>query len=187
MKIIRMALLGLALCVAAGVGALLYDGFTDELGRADVAIVLGSRVEHDGRPSPRLAARLDKAAELYRAGLFANVIVSGGFGKEGFDEAVVMRAYLVARGVPAAAVIADSAGVDTAATARNSAALMRQHQWRSALIVTQYFHITRTRLALRNSGVATLYAAHAQWFEWRDLYSIAREAVGISVYWLYPR
>jgi len=182
---LKRLLTALALAaLVAGVGALLADGLRDDAVRCDVGIVLGSKVGPGGLPSSRLAARLDKAVELYRAGMFGSVIVSGGTGREGYDEATVMRAYLVARAIPAAAIIVDSAGVNTAATARNSAALMRARGLHSALVVTQYFHITRSKQALRASGVATVRGAHADLFEWRDVYSTLREAVAIPVYLL---
>jgi vancomycin permeability regulator SanA len=181
MRIFRIAIMA-GLLLAGGGCAIVADGLRDDARRSDVGIVLGSKVELDGRPSARLAARLDKTVELYRAGLFPKVIVSGGLGKEGYDEATVMRDYLVARGVPAAALIVDSDGVNTEATAKNSAALMRERGLKSAVVVTQYFHISRTKLALRNSGVATVYAAHPRFVEWRDVYSTFREAVAVPVY-----
>jgi vancomycin permeability regulator SanA len=74
-------------------------GLRDEIDRADVAVVLGNTVEPNGKPSARLQARLDKTIALYRRNLFTKTIVSGGVGKEGFDEAVVMKAYLVVRAI----------------------------------------------------------------------------------------
>lgn len=162
--------------------ALVIDGLTDNLGHSDVAVVLGSKVETDGKPSPRLAARLDRAARLYADGLFPRVIVSGGTGREGFDEAEVMKGYLVTQGVPASAILVDRDGVNTEATARNSAALMQANQLQTALVVTQYFHVPRTRLALQRAGVTVNHSAHAHIFEWRDLYSIPREVIGYGAY-----
>jgi hypothetical protein len=104
---------------------LVADGVSDDVQTSDVGIVLGSKVNPDGVPSARLAARLDKALRLYRQGLLRSVIVSGGVGKEGFDEAAVMQRWLVARGVPAGAILVDRHGDNTWATAVNSAALMR--------------------------------------------------------------
>jgi uncharacterized SAM-binding protein YcdF (DUF218 family) len=86
------------------------------------------------------------------------------------------------RGVPAAAVIQDSAGMTTMATARNSAALMKAHGLKTATVVTQYFHVPRTQLALRKAGVTADHTAHARFFEMRDLYSIPRELVGYAAY-----
>ena len=72
--------------------AICFDGLNDMLGHADVAVVLGTKVEPDGNPSPAMAARLDEAVALLHT--FDRIIVSGGTGREGYDEAKVMKAYL---------------------------------------------------------------------------------------------
>ena len=158
------------------------DGLRDDIHPADVAIVLGNTVERDGRPSARLRARLDKAVELYRGGLFRNVIVSGGIGVEGFNEAEVMKGYLISQGVPEGCIIADGEGVTTSLTASNAARIMKERGWQSALVISQYFHISRTRLAVESYGVRPVYSAHAEYFELRDVYSIAREVIGYGEY-----
>lgn len=162
--------------------ALVVQGMSDDIHEADVAVVLGNTVNPDGTPSHRLAARLDRALELHQRGMFKSIIVSGGLGREGFDEAVVMRDYLTKRGVAIDNIIVDSLGLTTAATAQNTAAIVRAHHWSSVLVVSQYFHIPRCRLALSQAGVNPVYAAHAHYFELRDLYSIAREVIGYAAY-----
>lgn len=181
-KILLAACVAFALAFASSVVLIVLDGLSDEINTADVAIVLGSKVEESGLPSARLRARLDKAIELYRQGLFPHVIVSGGVGSEGFDEAAVMKSYLVEQGVPENRIYIDSQGMTTHLTARNAAQLMKQNGWRSALVISQYFHISRTKLALRRYGVAPVFSAHAEFFEMRDLYSIAREVFGYGGY-----
>jgi uncharacterized SAM-binding protein YcdF (DUF218 family) len=178
--LIPPAVLSAAFLLAAAL--IVADGLRDEIHPADVAIVPGNTVERDGQPSARLQARLDKTLELYRSGLFAHVIVSGGVGEEGFDEAEVMKRYLVSRGVPEDRVIADGGGATTYLTARNAAELMKSNGWGSALVVSQYFHIARTKLAVEGFGVAPVYGAHADYFEPRDLYSVIREVVGYAAY-----
>ena len=163
---------------------LLWDGLRDELGHADVALVLGNTVHPDGTPSRRLAARLDRTLELYRGGYFPLIIVSGGPGKEGHDEAVVMRDYLVHRGVPAESILVDSEGVNTFASARKTQQVMRERGLSKVLVITQYFHVPRSKLALKKFGISTVYSAHARYFEGRDLYSIPREVAGIAKYTL---
>jgi vancomycin permeability regulator SanA len=170
----------IALCVALGLmllgtGLLVAMGLHDEIGHADAALVLGSKVELNGEPSARLRARLDRTLELYRAGYFPKIITSGGIGEEGFDEAAVMRDYLVARGVPREDVLVDSGGNTTFDSARNTLQLARQHKFSSVLVVSQYFHVPRARLALRRFGITTVFSAHAHFYEWRDIYSSFRE------------
>ena len=174
---------GIVALLVAGV-AISAFGLADDLRPTDVALVLGSKVELSGQPSDRLAARLERGASLYAAGIVRRVIVSGGTGVEGFDEALVMRGYLLGKGVPAAAVIVDSAGATTEASARNCAAIMHTHGFKSVTVVSQYFHVPRARLALRRHGVINIGSAHARYVEWRDLYSIAREVAALPAYWL---
>ena len=157
-------------------------GLTDEIYQSDVAVVLGNTVEKNGLPSPRLQARLDKTIELYQKGLFANIIVSGGTGIEGFDEAVVMRQYLINQGIPEACIYLDRAGNTTNLTAKNASEIMKRNNWHSAMIISQYFHISRTRLAFTHSGISPVYSAHANYFEIRDFYSIFREVIGYFSY-----
>jgi vancomycin permeability regulator SanA len=184
--VVRAVLAGTGLFVVAA-ALIALSGVRDDIHPADVAVVLGNEVRADGTPHPRLAARLDAALALYDSGVVKNVIVSGGIGRSGFDEAAVMKSYLVARGVPAERIVADSLGVTTAATAANTVAILRQKQWTSVVVVSQYFHIPRCRLAMRRVGIAPVYSAHARYFEWRDLYSTAREVVGYPAYLLGAR
>ena len=183
-RIILAIAAALVLTVLLATGALVWDGLRDEVGQADVALVLGNTVHPDGTPSRRLAARLDRTLELYRSGYFPLILVSGGMGREGHDEAVVMRDYLVQRGVPVEAILVDSEGLNTFASARKTKQLMKERGLSKALVITQYFHIPRSRLALRKFGIPTVYSAHARYFEGRDLYSIPREVAGMLTYTL---
>lgn len=168
--------------VLLGTIVLAVAGSRDDLGPADVALVLGNTVQPDGTPSSRLRARLDKTLELYRAGYFPTIIASGGVGKEGFDEAAVMRDYLAEHGVPRDHIIVDSAGTTTFASARNTRQIARQQHFASVFVVTQYFHIPRSRLALQRLGFSTVHSAHANFLEARDVYSAPRELLGYIRY-----
>ena len=184
-KVIMVGLMIVALVFVVTLVAIVLDGLIDKTGQADVAIVLGSKVETSGLPSDRLSARLDKAIKLREEGLFSYIIVSGGIGKEGFDEAVVMKKYLIEHHVPAEAVIVDNAGINTRATAVKAAQIMNEKNMQSALVISQYFHISRVKLALRRQGIAKVYSAHAIFWESRDVYSTGREVFAFYGYLLH--
>ncbi len=151
------------------------DGLNDELGVCDAAVVLGNKVELNGNPSKRLQGRLDKAIELYEKNYFEYVIVSGGIGKEGFDEAVVMKEYLVEKGIADKKVIIDSFGYNSYMTAKNTKVIMNDRGFKSIMIITQFYHISRTKLAFEKVGVGNVYSAHASYLDIRDIYSVVRE------------
>lgn len=180
------ALMALAACVLLAAAALAVTGLVAGTRNADVAVVLGNTVQADGHPSPRLAARLDRAYDCYAASQCRVLFVSGGVDPAGTDEAAAMRDYLLARGVPADRIVVDSAGVDTWATARHASAYMREHGYTRALAVTQYFHVPRTMLALKRHGVAEVGGGYPAFFELRDLYSIFREVPAVALYIFRP-
>ncbi|MCA0757322.1 YdcF family protein [Paenibacillus sp. N4] len=153
----------------------IIDGLNDELKSVDAAVVLGNKVEVNGQPSERLKARLDRSVELYNRGYFTNIIVSGGIGKEGFDEATVMKSYLIEKGIPEDKIIEDSNGYNSYMTAQNTSKIMNELKIDSVMIITQYFHVSRTKLAFRKMDLDEVYSAHAKIFEFRDIYSIIRE------------
>ncbi|KQZ42453.1 YdcF family protein [Duganella sp. Root1480D1] len=184
MRLLKLFAALLAGVFLLGCGLLVVAGCSDRHADADLIVVPGNTVAPDGRPSPRLQARLDMALALYRDQRAPLIFVSGGLGREGFDEAVVMAGYLAGNGVPAAAIVVDSQGLDTMATARNAAAFMRARGLRTALVATQYFHVPRTGLALERAGVRVAGHSHARYVELRDLYSIPREVLGCIAYFL---
>ena len=157
------------------------EGLTDTAAKSDLVIIPGNTVNPDGSLSPRLKGRLDAALSLWHQGLASHFFVSGGVGKEGVDEAHAMKEYLLASGVAAERIFQDSEGMNTEATARNAAIVMRQHQFKSAVIATQFFHITRLRILLKQQGVNVVGHVHGHYFELRDVYSLTREVVALSV------
>ncbi|MBD3107236.1 YdcF family protein [Bacillus sp. AGMB 02131] len=154
---------------------IIADGLNDELEVVDVAVVLGNKVELNGQPSDRLQARLDKAVQLYEENYFNYIIVSGGTGKEGWDEAEVMKNYLIAQGIQEASIIEDPDGYNSYMTAENSKAIMDELDLHSVMVISQYFHISRTKLAFEKVGFETIASAHADIFDSRDVYSTLRE------------
>lgn len=174
----------LLLLFGAGAAVLCMAGVREDVFQADAAVVLGSRAYPDGTPSERLAGRLDRAVKLYADGICPVIIVSGGIDGEEVNEAEVMAAYLTRQGVPPEAIIIDSGGDNTQATAEFTAAWLESNGGESVIAVSQYFHMPRTRLAMSRAGVPQVGSAPADYWEWRDFYSIPRELVAFVAYYL---
>ena len=157
-------------------------GLTNKVDKADVSVVFGNEIKPNGEPSPRLKARLDKAIQLYQQGYAPVIIVSGGIEPKGFDEALVMKSYLVHNGIAENRIYSDNQGKNTYSTAHNVSLMMRSNGWKSVLLVSQFYHLARSRLAFERFGITTVYSAHANFFELRDLYSLGREVFALLVY-----
>lgn len=173
-----------ALAAGAGLAALLMCfGSSDYRRPADCAVVLGAGVRADGSPSLALSDRVLQAVELYRQGLVARLVMTGGIDARGHSEPQVMRALACAAGVPADAILLDEAGRNTRASARNCRQLMRLHGLQSALLVSHDYHLARCRAAFRREGIRC-YTVPCQ--ETRRLarapYYLARECLAYLFY-----
>jgi vancomycin permeability regulator SanA len=157
------------------IAAISIDGLTDDARKSDCILILGNKVNEDGTLSERLKARLDKGLELYKNGLAPEIMVSGGLGKEGFYEGTEMRNYLVKNGIKQEHVIIDNEGNTTLASAINYKKIADEHTFNSVIVVSQFYHISRTKKLLKKQDVTHIYAAHADYFELRDVYSLFRE------------
>lgn len=158
------------------------DGLTDENSKADIAVIYGNTVHEDGTLSERLKARLDRGIELYRDSLADVLFVSGGLGKEGFYEGNKMQEYLLQKGIPAEKIAVDNQGNTTKQTTLNF--IKQFGKEKSIVVVSQYHHISRAKLAFRKAGVKNITGAHADYFEIRDCYACIREFFGYYSYLL---
>lgn len=118
---------------------------------ADVALVLGTSSRlRNGAPNRHFAGRMEAAAALFHAGKVRHLLVSGDNRNLNYNEPVMMRKALIARGVPANAITCDFAGfrtLDSVIRAREVFGLRR------CLIVTQRYHNPRALEIARATGL----------------------------------
>ncbi|MET8087392.1 ElyC/SanA/YdcF family protein [Micromonospora sp. NPDC005237] len=117
---------------------------------APVALVLGTKVDADGTPSPFLAARLEIARRLIERGKVTAILVSGDNMNADYNEPEAMLRWLVDRGVPARKVVLDYAGFDTY---DSCARAQRIFGVTRATVVTQSFHLPRAVALCRRLGI----------------------------------
>ncbi len=157
----------IALGVAVGAWAvvfplaqMLFFGTTDYRRPADVAVIFGARVYASGQPSPLLADRIRTGVELYRSGLVPLLIMSGGDGSDGFNEARVMRDVAIAEGVDPSAILVDPVGTSTEATVVNVSAMRSAGGGATGpgqvIAVSQAYHLPRVQLAFASEGIDVL-------------------------------
>jgi uncharacterized SAM-binding protein YcdF (DUF218 family) len=132
--------------------AIIHDSRQQQLYPADAIVVFGA-AEYDGRPSPVYKARLDHANVLFRQGLAPLVITTGGAAADPkFSEGGVGHDYLMRRGVPESALIAETTASDTAESAQRVAVIMRTNHMKSCIAVSDAYHVFRIRKLLEHQG-----------------------------------
>jgi uncharacterized SAM-binding protein YcdF (DUF218 family) len=132
-------------------------GLQEDQGEADVIIVPGAAVWPHG-PSPALRARVWRGSTLYHQGRAPNLIFSGGLGHHPPAEAWAMAVLARSWHVLDNHIYVEDQATNTRENMAYAAAIMREHGWQTALIVTDYFHMKRSVLLARDFGIVPLRA-----------------------------
>jgi uncharacterized SAM-binding protein YcdF (DUF218 family) len=146
---------GLAFTIAAtfATARIWQQGATDERRTADAIVVLGA-AQYDGRPSPVFEARLAHAVALWKEGIAAHFIVTGGkLQGDRTTEAAVAREYAIAHGVPAEAIFGEDEGRNTLSSLTAVVAQMRGRGLGSAVIVSDPTHMLRALRMAKDLGL----------------------------------
>ena len=153
--------------------------------KADVIAVFGA-AEYAGRPSPVYKARLDHGYELFQKGMAPVVITTGGAAQDpDFSEGGVGRDYLLRRGIPEQALIAETQGSDTAQSASRVANIMRANGMHSCIAVSDAYHVFRIRALLEHEGVRVELAPRPESRPhplWERFVAVMREATSYLVW-----
>ena len=127
----------------------------DQAAKADAIGVLGA-AEYDGRPSPVYRARLDHALVLYHRGIAPLIITLGGPGGDQYTEGSVGREYLMSRGVPESAIIADTESRNTEESVHRIAVIARANGLRRIVVVSDDTHMFRIHEICASDGLDAL-------------------------------
>ena len=120
---------------------------------ADAIVVMGA-AQYDGRPSPQLAARLDHVVTLWEDGVAPVVMVTGGKQPgDRFTEAEASAAYLMERGIPEWAIVAESDGATTQESLEGAAPILLDRGLDHVVLVTDPYHSLRSRLIAESLGL----------------------------------
>jgi len=135
----------------------------------DAAVVLGAKIEADGRPSPALLRRITHAAGLYHAGRVPFLLLSGGQAKDGVSEAEAMRRALLALDVPDTVLRLEELSRNTLENALFSRPIIQCQGWRRLLLVTDGYHMPRALYTFRRLGMRAKGHAAPHGREWVGL------------------
>jgi uncharacterized SAM-binding protein YcdF (DUF218 family) len=118
---------------------------------ADAILVFGTAANYL-TPAPDLAARLDRALQLYNDGLAPVVAVTGGkLPRDRYTEAQISATWLEARGVPRARIV-EGSGADTWQNVQTVAPALHRLGVSSVLTVTDPFHEYRAMAITSDFG-----------------------------------
>jgi len=179
----------------------------EQVPKADAIVVLGGHTANNREnwflpfDPARTVPRIERAAELYKAGRAPLIVLSGGALEGPVSEAQGMAHVLQNMGVPAHALLLENASRNTYENAALTADELRERGIEHVLLVTSALHMPRAMAAFGKQTGARVTAAPQRpqitrpaaggpplWLpDWRTLdasRSIIKEYAGLFVYWL---
>lgn len=123
------------------------------------ALLLGAAVRPDGTPSPTLRRRTLHAARLWREGRVTHVVCCGGTGRFPPSEAEVMRALLLAEGLPLDAILLEDRSTSTHENLLLALPILATLGAQEVVVVTDLTHAPRARLIARGLGLRATAAS----------------------------
>ena len=140
------------------VQALIIDGMKENESECEYIIVLGGGV-NGTKPSAALACRLDRAEKYLNDYPESTAILCGGQGSgELITEAQAMETYLLSRGIDKKRLIKEEHSTDTRENIGNAINIIRStgnSGIPSTAIVSNGFHLYRTKLIAKKQGIDT--------------------------------
>lgn len=134
-------------------GAVLTWSVRDHARTADAIVVMGA-AQYRGKPSPVLRVRLDHAMALWRRKIAPRLVLTGGIGEgDSVSEAAVSRTYVRHLGVPDTAMLLENDGRTSSQSLRAAADLLHARGLRSAVLVSDPFHLLRLEILARRYGL----------------------------------
>jgi uncharacterized SAM-binding protein YcdF (DUF218 family) len=151
---VERLLAGIALLVVATVLAVLVTYETvptrnTRLTHFDTVLVLGCPAQLNGQPSAEERARVSEGVKEFKAGRAGHILFSGGPTENSFVEGQVMAVLAEQMGVPAADVVVEGKSQDTVQNIYFSYKLMQQRGWKSAEVISSFYHLPRAGLILQ--------------------------------------
>ncbi len=118
-----------------------------------VAIVLGAAVRKGGKPGPAMIRRIMHAMELVKKGIALKLMLTGGAKGNAFNEARVMKDFVVSRGLSDDMVIMENQASSTFESAQYCSHIIQEKGLKNILLVTDRYHLPRAKLAFWFFGV----------------------------------
>lgn len=179
LKICFIAVMALGVSLFVFVEAIVIKGMmTKPQDNCDYIIVLGCQIRGD-HITRSLKNRLNVAVDYATDNPDTTIIVSGGKGKgENTTEAYAMYNYLVSKGIDSSRIIQEDKSTDTSENMKYSVQYIENTDSLVG-IVTNNFHIARSRLLARHAGLNNTCGMPAESDHVLFINYMVREAIGI--------
>jgi len=154
---------------------------------ADVAVVFGSAVWSDNKPSPSLSKRVEKAVDLYKAGIVEKIQLTGGNAPGELSEAevgynIVKKSHIDMKNVLIEKKTASS--IEQVQYIKRE--LVENRKMSRIIVISDRFHLNRINEICNFHNIKPQLVSSDLALSWeKNIYYKIRESVGLIFFWLF--
>jgi vancomycin permeability regulator SanA len=155
--------------------------------KPSIAVVLGAAVWSDNKPSPSLAFRVDKAAELYDNGIVNKIQLTGGNAPGELSEAEVSLNHILKKGIKRDDIWIEKNTTSTIEQVKFiKKELIQKKQFQSVVIVSDIYHLQRVKEICKFYNVkAEVAASDLNLKTDKIIFYQLRECMALILFWLF--
>lgn len=153
---------------------------------AYTVVVLGAAVWSDNKPSPILAARVDKAIELLKNHNIKKLFLTGSNAPGELSEAEVALNYLKSKNVSFEDIATESNTTSTTEQIQFLKSRLSEREQQNLIVVSDAFHLVRIKeiSKFHKLKIKTI-ASELKLSFISELYNTIREALALTVFWFF--
>ena len=155
--------------------------------KPSIAVVLGAAVWSDNKPSPSLAFRVDRAAELYKDGIVNKIQLTGGNAPGELSEAEVSLEHILKKGIGRDDVWIEKNTTSTIEQVRFiKKELIQEKKFNSVVIISDIYHLQRVKEICNFYNVKAEVAASSLNLKTdKIIFYQLRECIALILFWLF--
>jgi len=185
---VLFTLVGAVFMIGYVVTRIAAQGDRDEQQRSDAIVVLGA-AQFNGTPGGVFEARLRHALALYESGVADVLVVTGGkLPGDRTTEAATARRWLIDHDVTANAILGENQGRNTLESIEAVAGILRDHDMRSAVFVSDETHMLRVLRMAADHGIVArgspTRTSPTDLDQARRLKAMLHEVAGLAAYFV---
>lgn len=149
-------------------------------------VVLGAAVWSDNKPSPILAARVDKAIDLIKNYKIEHLYLTGSNAPGELSEAEVALNYLKSKNIPTDRIIIENTTTSTTEQIQFIKNKLGEESRKNLIIVSDAFHLVRIKeiSKFHRLNIITI-ASELKLNFLSDFYNKIRESLALTVFWFF--
>lgn len=149
-------------------------------------VVLGAAVWSDNKPSPILAARVDKAIELLKNYNIGKLFLTGSNAPGELSEAEVALNYLKSKKILSEKIIIEKNTTSTTKQIQFLKSKLSEGEQKNLIVVSDSFHLVRIREISKFHKLKIItIASELELSFFSKFYNTLREALALTVFWFF--